>query len=150
MLLSRLSSDRQILSSTAFPMSRLDDHTVTFDTGERTPGSPHRIRNATMKLITPTPPRKALSDASIRATPKIAMTEKSETHVGPVTRYPRPDIPPPPTNEGILDRAEFRVQAESFALERLTLIVTLSAGILVPQDNPSGFKPRLCDSMTIQ
>jgi hypothetical protein len=72
-------------------------------------------------------------DPSIRATPKIAMTERSTAQNG----YLKPDTqspkhPPPPTDEGILDRSKIAVQYESFFECRLTLSVLLSAGNLVP------------------
>jgi hypothetical protein len=86
-----------------------------------------------MKLLTPTLPHFAGFDLSIRATPKVAMTERSMTQNGylkPETQGPK--HPPPPTDEGILDRSKIEVQYESFFGCGLTLSVILSVGNMVP------------------
>jgi hypothetical protein len=113
--------------------SRPDIHAVTFDRGRE--GAPNASSDTLRENEITHANTAALKgfDLSIRATPKIAMTERSITQNG----YLKPDTqgpknPPPPTDETTLDRREFGVQHESFFECGLTLSCILSAGNKVP------------------
>jgi len=122
--------DRQNSPTRRFPITAGPYSLLLWHRGRRL-GSPHPLRNATMKLATPNTAATEEPRSTLASIPKIdawifwcSRTPVTRSRGTKKARCSQP-------TGSILDRLFFAVQYESFCAGRLTLDASLSAGKMV-------------------